>query len=114
MKLWKWEKGRQSDCEYWKLPIYSFKIWGYGFDCYVLKYSENQVLPEHKDPVENGKHWRLNIGWGFANFCCKKLIFGKRFGKLTIFLFRPDLYSHSLYIFEKTFKLSFGFVKFIK
>lgn len=112
MKLFKWQKGRQSNCEYWKLPLWYFRILKFGFDAYILKYSENQVLPEHKDPVENGKHYRLNIGWGVANFVCEKLIFGKRIGKLTIFLFRPDLYTHSLYVFEKTTKFSFGFVKF--
>ena len=109
MKLWSWQNGRQSNCEYKKFPLWYFKIWKFGFDGYILKYEGNQVLPTHKDPIKNGKHYRLNIGWGFANFVCDKIIFGKRIGKLTIFLFRPDLYEHSLYVFEKTTKLSFGF-----
>ena len=112
MKLWKWQNGRQSNCEYKKFPLWYFKLGKFGFDCYILKYKGDSVLPPHKDPIENGKHWRLNIGWGVANFVCEKLIFGKRIGNLTIYLFRPDLYTHSLYVFEKTTKVSFGFAKY--
>ena len=108
--MWKWLRGRQEGCDYKKLPLWRFRIWKWGLDCYILKYQEG-ILPPHKDPVD-GKHWRLNIGWGIANFCCDKVMIGRRFGKLTIFLFRPDLYTHSLYIFRKTTKISFGFVKF--
>ncbi len=112
MKLWRWQNGRQHDCEYKKFTLWYFKLGKFGFDCYILKYKGDQVLPKHKDPIENGKHWRLNIGYGFANFVCDKLIFDQRFGKFTVFLFRPDLYEHSLYVFEKTTKLSFGFAKY--
>lgn len=111
-RLWKWHKGRQEDCEYWKFPLLYFKLWRFAMDAYILKYKRDTVLPVHKDPIENAKHYRLNIGWGVANFCCDKLIYGNRIGKLTVFLFRPDLYKHSLYIFEKTTKLSIGFIKY--
>lgn len=112
MKLWKWQSGRQANCEYQKFPLWYFKIWKLGFDAYILKYEGDQMLPSHKDPIKDGKHWRLNIGWGRANFVCEKLIFGKIFGKMTIYLFRPDLYQHSLFIFDKTIKLSIGFAKY--
>lgn len=112
MKFWKWQKGRQSNCEYQKFPLWYFKIGKFGFDGYVLKYEGDQVLPPHRDPIEGGRHWRLNIGWGAANFVCEKLIFARRIGRLTVFLFRPDLYEHSLYVFEKTVKLSFGFARY--
>ena len=112
MKLCKWQNGRQESCEYKKLPLFIFKIGKFGFDCYILKYKENQVLPEHTDPVKNAKHWRLNIGYGTANFVCEKVIFGKKIGKLTVYIFRPDLHKYSLYIFEKTTKVSFGFAKY--
>jgi hypothetical protein len=110
--LWKWHKGRQKDCEYFKFPLLYAKIYKFAFDAYILKYKEDTVLPEHNDPIKNAKHFRLNIGWGVANFCCDKLIFGRRIGKLTIFLFRPDINKHSLYIFENTTKLSIGFIKY--
>jgi hypothetical protein len=112
MNLWKWQKGRQENCEYQKFPLWYFRLWKFGFDCYILKYEGNQVLPSHRDPIEKGKHWRLNIGYGVSNFVCEKLSFGRRVGKLTIFIFRPDLYEHSLYVFEKTTKLSLGFAKY--
>ncbi len=105
-----WEEGRQATCKYYKRELYSFKIKGYGFDCYLLRYFRNSVLPEHTDPVEGGKHFRLNIGWGEANFVCEKYIIYQRIGKLTIIFFRPDLYKHSLYVFEDTRKISFGLV----
>jgi len=110
----KWEKGRQEGTEYKKLCLYSFKIWKWGFDAYILKYKENTVLNTHTDPVKNGKHYRLNIGWGVANFCCKYYdqIIGYRIGKLTFTAFRPDINPHSLYVFENTIKLSLGFVKY--
>jgi hypothetical protein len=112
MKFFKWQNGRQQGCEYKKFTLWYFRLGKLGFDAYILKYQGDQVLPKHKDPIENGKHWRLNIGYGVANFVCEKLILGKRIGKLTIFLFRPDLYNHSLYVFEKTTKLSLGFAKY--
>lgn len=112
MKLWKWQDGRQSDCVYKKLPLWYFKIWRFGFDCYILKYGPDQVLIPHKDPVENGKHYRLNIGWGKSVFTCDDLIFGMKIGKLSIYVFRPDISLHALYVVDKTAKISFGFAEF--
>lgn len=114
MKLWEWQKGRQIGCEYNKFPLWYFRIGKFCFDGYILKYKENTSLPSHKDPVENAKHWRINIGYGIANFVCENYEHGffKRIGKLTLNIFRPDLYEHSLYVFEKTTKLSLGFTKY--
>lgn len=63
MKLFKWQSGRQGSYNYQKFPIWFFRIGKLGFDAYILKYEANQVLPTHTDPVEGGKHYRLNIGW---------------------------------------------------
>lgn len=114
MKLWKWQNGRQANCEYKKLPLWFFKIGKFGFDAYILKYNDMQSLPIHRDSIDKGKHWRLNIGWGESKFYCQKLIFGKTLGKLSIYLFRPDIYEHSLEVIKKTTKISFGFAKFGK
>lgn len=108
MKKWKWIECRQKECRYMKMCLYSFRIFRLGMDAYLLKYQADTILPEHKDIV-NGRHWRLNIGWGVANFVCEKYIIAWRIGKLTVTLFRPDKYLHSLYVFEKTVKLSLGF-----
>lgn len=111
MKLWKWQSGRQQEVTYHKFPLWYFRIWKFGFDAYILKYEPNTLLPLHKDPIINGKHWRLNIKLkGTAIFLCLKYIFKTD----NITLFRPDKYEHMLIIFNnKCIKLSFGFVKFI-
>jgi hypothetical protein len=108
MKLFKWVKGRQASCAYYKLPLAYFRIrkLKIGFDMYILNYDPG-VLPNHKDPVDNGNHYRLNIKLcGKALFWAEKVIFQNRF----ITLFRPDLYTHTLIITSKTKKLSIGFV----
>lgn len=109
----KWEKGRQQETEYKKLCLYSFKFLGFGFDCYVLKYKGGTILPPHTDPVNNGQHLRLNIGWGDAGFYSEyPPTFKLRIGQFSLVLFRPDINEHGLYVFEKTCKLSFGFAKY--
>ncbi len=111
MKLWKWLPGRQAKTHYWKFPLWSFRIWKFGFDAYILKYKPTTLLDWHKDPVKNGKHWRLNIKLkGWATFEVK----GKAWWlPLGITVFRPDLYEHRLMVYQYgCTKLSFGFVKF--
>lgn len=107
-----WEKGRQNTCEYWKMEIFSFKIWKFGFDCYILKYNPNTYLPRHKDKVENAKHWRLNIPLKgksiFYHFNGKKVLYTKN-----LILFRPDIEAHWMAISETgCTRISFGFAKF--
>jgi hypothetical protein len=87
-------------------------VYNYGFDGYILKYDPNQVLPTHRDPVKGGKHYRMNIGWGKSLFVIKSKIWRFKLGKLSIHIFRPDIFPHSLIINERTYKLSLGFVKY--
>lgn len=108
----KWIKGRQNDCEYFKIKLFYFKIFKFGFDGYILKYNKNQILPKHKDIVDNGNHYRVNIGYGDSIFNCNNIIFKYKLGLLSINFFRPDLYEHSLIIINKTYKISLGYVKF--
>lgn len=111
MKFWKWQSGRQDNVTYEKFPVWSFKVFNHGFDFYILRYQPNTILPKHKDPVKNGKHWRLNIKLkGNAIFFSEDR--GETFQRIN--WFRPDLYEHSLNVKTKTIKLSFGFVKFNK
>lgn len=112
MKLWKWTGGRQENCLYSKFTLWYFKLWKFGFDAYILDYEPKQVLKAHTDPVEGGSHYRLNIGWGNSRLLVKSKIWGFKLGKLSVYLFRPDLYIHSLVVNGHTMKLSFGFVKF--
>lgn len=112
MKLWRWQNGRQKDCEYKKFPLWYFKINDkFGFDAYILRYKAGSHLPLHIDPIENGYHWRMNIGWGNSKFKCSKY-YGFKLGKLSLYIFRSDMYFHSLDVLGNTVKLSFGFARF--
>lgn len=113
MKLFKWQRGRQVNCRYFKFPFIYFRIGKFGFDGYILLYPKEARLPFHRDKI-NGKMWRMNITLkGIARF-------GIRYGGLTkitsniINIFRPDLYEHSLHVFTRTYKLSLGFAIFSK
>ncbi len=90
MKLWKWQKGRQQNTEYWKFPLWYFRVGKWGFDAYILKYDAYTKLPYHIDKVNNGKHWRLNI---------------KISGDSSFFISKPtgvDLYNNVRFVFIQT------------
>lgn len=116
MKLWRWQAGRQKNTKYKKLCLWNFRLFNRGYDCYILKYKPNTLLPWHTDPVPGGEHWRLNKTlYGFSSF------FIKRNGRTECYTvrsagwFRPDLYQHMLRTNGKScVKLSIGFVKFEK
>ncbi len=87
--MWKWESGRQN-ADYKKLKIVQISN---RFDCYLIKYPPNAVLPEHTDKVNSGRHYRLNIElFGSGEFKCEQAIF--RWWKIV--LFRPDINLHSM------------------
>jgi hypothetical protein len=120
MKFFKWLPGRISGLEYYKLPIYKFKIFNFGFDCYILKYPKSKwilmSLPKHFDKVENGEHWRLNIQiFGDSMFYVINKNGNKKYYPQRFILFRPDIQEHGLEIYNRKdcVKLSFGFVKFL-
>tara|TARA_R110000772_G_scaffold54130_1_gene123579 strand:- start:81280 stop:81633 length:354 start_codon:yes stop_codon:yes gene_type:complete len=110
--MFKWKQGRQNNIIYHKIVLYSFRIWKYGLDCYLLRYQPSTILPTHTDKVNSGEHHRLNINLkGNSEFMIN--------GEITdttnkICLFRPDIEPHSLLIHSKTYKISFGYVKFNK
>lgn len=114
MKLFKWLKGRNDSAQYWKFPFLSFRIGNYAMDGYILKYPEPTVLGWHRDEVENGIHWRMNVTLkGDSTFWIQKyenLISTKRI----VNLFRSDIHPHSLEVRSSTIKLSIGFFKFKK
>ncbi len=113
---WKWVDGRQHGhgTDYKKFCLWSFKLFNWGFDAYILKYKPS-VLHEHIDPVEGGKHWRLNIKLqGIADFG-KKIDGEWKYNRKIFNFFRPDIIPHTLLIYYTgCTKLSFGFVKFKK
>jgi len=116
MKLFKWQQGRQHGCEYKKFPLWYFRIFNYGFDAYILKYETNTRLGWHKDPVENGKHYRLNVRLKGYNTFFWKNTKGRKCVQFSpnFVWFRPDITWHMLSTYSRVIKLSFGFVKFNK
>ena len=116
MTLFKWIEGRQQGVKYKKFCLWYFKIFGYGFDAYILKYDNYSDLPVHSDEIENAEHYRLNIKIkGFARFCILDIETNRwQITTNSIVLFRPDLYPHCLQVGPNgCTKLSFGFVKFL-
>lgn len=117
MKLFKWLPGRQLGVHYRKLCFLYWKVGRYGFDGYILRYEAEAMLPFHKDPID-GKMWRLNITlWGRSMFFIKRgggHSVGWKSTMRLINLFRPDIQSHALKVYTRTYKLSLGFAKFNK
>lgn len=64
MKNWlRWQKGRQAS-GYDKMLLATARLpfaWLQGFDVYVLRFPVGSHIPAHKDVVDSGKHYRLNI-----------------------------------------------------
>lgn len=91
MSIWRWSNGRKKT-GYEKMKIVSF----WFFDCYILRFREGAYVPKHRDPVENKKHYRLNIILQYAKaggiFKCSNCIINW----WRIRLFRPDRYKHSV------------------
>ena len=111
-KFWIWKDGRQKGANYKKMLLWQFSVGRRSWDGYLIRYQPKTVLPPHKDKVNEGKHWRLNIVlWGKGKFKVEKFIF--RFKG--IILFRPDLHKHVMYNGKKErMVLSFGYVRRFK
>lgn len=91
MSIWKWSNGRKKT-GYEKLRIISF----WFFDCYILRFRKGSLIPKHRDPVADKKHYRLNIilknAKAGGEFNCSNCIID--WGRIK--LFRPDRYKHSV------------------
>lgn len=94
MRKWlKWIPGRQGGDYHKKLLATAAIPKLFGFDMYLLKFAPDCYLKEHKDTVNRGRHFRLNIIFkGKGDFKCEKTIINTR----RVVLFRPDKYIHSM------------------
>lgn len=103
-----WEEGR-GESGYFKLKLLESKKM--LFDLYLLKYPEGSSILPHKDAVEFGRHFRVNLilkkATGGEFLCGHKIL---SLGRLQIF--RPDLNTHEVTLVTKgtRYVLSFGFV----
>lgn len=109
--LFRWQQGRQSS-GYSKMLLATLR-WPIKFDAYLLKFPQGSEIAEHTDPVQQGKHYRLNIVLKAAQsggeFQCENAIINTS----RIKLFRPDVSPHSVTRVElgTRYLLSVGWVR---
>lgn len=93
-KAFRWQPGRQGT-GYDKMLLFTAR-WPLPFDSYLLRYPEGSEIPPHTDPVQAGRHYRLNLilksPRSGGEFVCRDPIYSSR----RIKLFRPDLCEHSV------------------
>ena len=90
----RWRPGRQqSGYEKMLLLANPFLV---PFDCYILRYRPGSEIAEHTDPVDDKKHYRLNVvikkAEAGGHFSCSDCIYESA----RIKLFRPDRARHSV------------------
>lgn len=107
----RWRGGRQqSGYEKMLLLANPFLV---PFDCYLLRFQPGAEIAEHTDPVDDKRHYRLNIiirrARSGGEFVCADPIYENRRVKL----FRPDRSPHSVTrVIEGTrYVLSIGWVR---
>ncbi len=90
----RWQRGRQGT-GYDKMLLATAK-WPLPFDSYLIRYPEGSAIPPHTDPVQSGRHYRLNVVLkspkSGGEFVCATPIFATK----RIKLFRPDACEHSV------------------
>lgn len=99
MQYWlRWQKGRQQS-GYDKMLLVATRlpfVWLRGFDAYLLRFPVGSHIPPHRDVVESGRHYRLNIVLHLARkggvFSCSDSLFESK----RIKLFRPDIAEHAV------------------
>jgi hypothetical protein len=90
----RWQRGRQGT-GYDKMLL-ATAPWPLPFDCYLIRYPDGSEIPPHTDPVQSGRHYRLNLVLkaprAGGEFICREPIFATR----RIKLFRPDVCEHAV------------------
>jgi hypothetical protein len=90
----RWQRGRQGT-GYDKMLLLTAP-WPIPFDSYLIRYPDGSEIPPHRDPVTNGKHYRLNVVLkaprSGGDFVCAAPIFETKRVKF----FRPDVSEHSV------------------
>ncbi|WDE12740.1 2OG-Fe(II) oxygenase [Thalassomonas haliotis] len=110
-RLFRWQRGRQMS-GYDKMLLCG-ALWPLKFDVYLLKFPSGSEIAPHKDTVDSGKHYRLNIVLKAAKlggeFICRDAIFQCQ----RIKFFRPDIAEHqvSQVVAGSRYLLSIGWVK---
>lgn len=109
-KAFRWQSGRQGT-GYDKMLLFTLS-WPLAFDSYLIRYPEGSEIPPHTDPVQLGRHYRLNVilksPRSGGEFVCANPIYSSR----RIKLFRPDACEHSVTRVEggSRYVLSLGWI----
>lgn len=93
--MFKFEEGRRGS-GYQKLSLWMIVGKKYGTDGWIIQYPIGSHIPVHIDPIQDSKHYRLNI-------VLKQAKSGGKFSGQTILnlfdriiFFRPDIMPHSV------------------
>jgi hypothetical protein len=90
----RWQRGRQGT-GYDRMLLLTAP-WPIPFDSYLIRYPDGSEIPPHTDPVQDKRHYRLNIilksPRAGGEFVCAAPLFERR----RIKLFRPDVCAHSV------------------
>jgi hypothetical protein len=106
----RWQRGRQGS-GYDKMLLLTAP-WPLPFDSYLIRYPEGSSIPAHTDPVQEGRHYRVNVilksPKSGGEFVCASPIYSSKRVKL----FRPDACEHSVTRVEggSRYVLSIGWV----
>jgi len=110
----KWVPGRLGS-GYFKFPLVSASLFGYGFDSFILKMPKGSEIKLHTDPAIFGKrHFRINFITREAKSGGYFIVVRNNASTHTnsrVNIFRPDIEEHRVSrINEGTrYALSFGF-----
>lgn len=107
----KWSTGRREGGYKIKRLFQSKRL---KMDSYLLYYPEGSEIPRHKDEVEKGKHYRINIELIKAKLGGKFLLEGKpRFKFWRIVCFSPSDQPHLVTKIKLGYRLVFsiGWIK---
>lgn len=109
-QAFRWQSGRQGS-GYDKMLLLTAP-WPVPFDSYLIRYPDGSSIPPHTDPVQRGRHYRLNLilkaPKAGGEFVCAKPIYSSS----RIKLFRPDECEHSVTLVQggSRYVLSVGWV----
>ena len=90
----RWQRGRQGT-GYDKMLLLTAR-WPLPFDSYLLRYPEGTEIPPHTDPVQQGRHYRLNLILKAPRSGGKFVCASPLYASARIKLFRPDASEHSV------------------
>lgn len=109
MSLFRWTRGRQQG-NYEKMLLARSQL--LRFDLYVLRFPPGSYIPPHRDPVQVGRHYRLNVILKAPRLGGRFVVRNAILNWPRVKLFRPDISEHEVtrVVDGTRYVLSFGLV----